>query len=163
MSEIDEALRRNDAFRKAFADAHLQRPPALGLAIVACMDARVEPLSCLGLAVGDAHVIRNAGGSIADAEIYALAISQRELGTEEVMVIQHTDCGLLGFEDADFVEALERETGSRPGWESRGFSDLEQSVRDSLLRIRDSPFIPKRDRVRGFVYDVATGGLGEVV
>jgi carbonic anhydrase len=132
------------------------------VAIVACMDARLNPYPILGLSIGDAHVIRNAGGVVTDDEIRSLAISQHLLGTEEIMLIHHTDCGMLTFNDDDFAQKLEQETGARPEWDARSFSDLEDSLRDSIRRIRASPFIPRKDEVRGFIYDVKTGRLSEV-
>jgi carbonic anhydrase len=135
--------------------------PARKLAVVACMDARLDPARILDLGHGDAHVIRNAGGVVSDDAIRSLAISQHELGTEEVVVIQHTDCGLLKLEDEKFAARLEQLTGQRPGWHAHAFDDLDESVRTSLCRIRDSPFIPSKS-VRGFVYDVDSGELLEV-
>jgi carbonic anhydrase len=162
MSAIDEFLENNQAFAESFDKGDLPLPPAKKVAIVACMDARLNPYPILGLAIGDAHVIRNAGGVITDDEIRSLAISQHLLGTEEVMLIHHTDCGMLTFSDQEFEEMLERESGERPEWGARSFSDLEQNVRDSIRRITESPFIPRKDEVRGFVYDVESGRLSEV-
>ena len=144
------------------ADKTLPAQPAKGLAVVACMDARLEPNRILGLEPGDAHVIRNAGGVVTDDEIRSLSISQHLLGTREIVLIQHTDCGMQKFTDEEFAERLERETGERPGWSPEAFSDLDQSVRESIERIRSSPFVPSTDSVRGFVYDVETGRLREV-
>jgi carbonic anhydrase len=126
------------------------------------MDARVSPYALLGLREGDAHVIRNAGGVVTDDEIRSLAISQRLLGTEEIMLIHHTDCGMLTFHDDDFKDQIEKETGIKPTWAAEAFSDLDQDVRQSVARIKASPFIPNKDHVRGFVYDVASGRLREV-
>jgi carbonic anhydrase len=126
------------------------------------MDARLNPYGLLGLHEGDAHVIRNAGGVITDDEIRSLAISQRLLGTEEIMLIHHTDCGMLTFHDDDFRHEVEQETGIKPEWAAESFDDLEGDVRQSIARVKASPFIPKKDQIRGFVYDVATGELGEV-
>jgi carbonic anhydrase len=162
MSAIDELLNNNEAFAESFDKADVALPPAKKVAIVACMDARLNPYPILGLSIGDAHVIRNAGGVITDDEIRSLAISQHLLGTEEIMLIHHTDCGMLTFSDDDFAQMLERETGQRPEWGARSFSDLEHSVRDSIRRIKESPFIPRKEAVRGFVYDVKTGRLSEV-
>jgi carbonic anhydrase len=162
MSAIDELLANNQAFAETFDKGDLPLPPAKKVAIVACMDARLNPYPILGLSIGDAHVIRNAGGVITDDEIRSLAISQHLLGTEEVMLIHHTECGMLTFSDQEFEEMLERESGVRPQWGAGSFSDLEQNVRDSIRRIRESPFIPHKDEVRGFVYDVKTGRLNEV-
>jgi carbonic anhydrase len=162
MSTTDELLKNNESFARSFEQGNLPLPPARKIAVVACMDARLNPYPILGLELGDAHVIRNAGGVITDDEIRSLAISQHLLGTEEIMLIHHTDCGMLTFNDQEFAEKLEGETGQRPQWEARSFADLDQDVRDSIQRIKDSSFIPRTDSVRGFVYDVKTGGLREV-
>jgi carbonic anhydrase len=146
---------------RTFDKGDLPLPPAKRIAIVACMDARLNPYPILGLELGDAHVIRNAGGVITDDEIRSLAISQHLLGTEEIMLIHHTDCGMLTFNDQEFADKLEAETGQRPPWEARSFPDLEQDVRDSVQRIKASPFIPHKDSVRGFIYDTKTGELRE--
>ena len=130
--------------------------------MVACMDARLDPARILGLEVGDAHVIRNAGGVITDDEIRSLAISQHLLGTEEIVLIHHTDCGMLKIDDEEFAQRMEDAAGERPHWRAHAFSDLEQNVRDSVRLIRESPFIPRTDRVRGFVYDVRSEELREV-
>jgi carbonic anhydrase len=126
------------------------------------MDARLDPARVLGIDIGDAHVIRNAGGVVTDDVIRSLAISQHHLGTEEIVLLHHTACGMQTFTDEDFADALERDTGQRPTWASRTFQDLEEDVRDSIRRIRESPFIPRRDSVRGFVYEVETGRVREV-
>jgi carbonic anhydrase len=162
MSTIDELVKNNDAFAEAFDQADLPMPPARKVAIVACMDARVNPYPMLGLSLGDAHVIRNAGGVVTDDEIRSLAISQHLLGTEEIMLIHHTDCGMLTFSDEEFQQMLEEHSGERPEWHAMDFSDLAEDVRDSIKRIKESPFIPKKDVVRGFVYDVKTGRVEEV-
>ena len=162
MSAIDELLKNNEAFGLSFDKGGLPLPPAKKVAIVACMDARLNPYPILGLEIGDAHVIRNAGGVITDDEIRSLAISQHLLGTEEIMLIHHTDCGMLTFNDEEFMQRLEGETGQCPDWDARSFPDLEEDVRDSIRRIRESPFIPRTDEVRGFVYEVETGKLREV-
>ncbi len=162
MSAIDEFLENNAAFAEAFDKGDLPLPPARKVAIVACMDARLNPYPILGLSIGDAHVIRNAGGVITDDEIRSLAISQHLLGTEEIMLIHHTDCGMLTFSDADFAQKLEDQTGQRPEWPARSFPDLEEDVRESIRLIKQSPFIARKDEVRGFVYDVKTGRLAEV-
>jgi carbonic anhydrase len=140
----------------------LSAAPAKKLAVLACMDARLDPAKVLGLQEGDAHVIRNAGGVVTDEEIRSLAISQHLLGTEEIVLIHHTDCGLLGLDDEDFAQRLEREAGRRPPFDAHGFDDLEADVQTSVERIRSSPFIPRTDKVRGFVYEVETGNLREV-
>ena len=162
MSTTDELLKNNESFAQGFDQGDLALPPAKKIAIVACMDARLNPYPILGLSLGDAHVIRNAGGVVTDDEIRSLAISQHLLGTEEIMLIHHTDCGMLTFSDEEFADKLEAETGQRPQWEARSFPDLDQDVRDSIKRIKDSPFVPRKDSVRGFVYDTGTGELREV-
>ena len=162
MSTTDDLLKNNESFVQSFDKGDLPLPPARKIAIVACMDARLNPYPILGLELGDAHVIRNAGGVITDDEIRSLAISQHLLGTEEIMLIHHTDCGMLTFNDEEFFTKLEEETGQRPDWDAHSFPDLDQDVRDSIQRIKDSPFIPRTDSVRGFVYAVETGELREV-
>jgi carbonic anhydrase len=162
LSAIDEFLKNNEAFAEGFDKGDLPLPPARKVAIVACMDARLNPYPILGLTIGDAHVIRNAGGVITDDEIRSLAISQHLLGTEEIMLIHHTDCGMLTFSDMEFEQMLEQEAGQRPEWAPRSFPDLEEDVRDSIQRITESPFIPRKDEVRGFIYDVKTGRIHEV-
>jgi carbonic anhydrase len=136
--------------------------PRRKLAVLACMDARLDPARLLGLEEGDAHVIRNAGGVVTDDALRSLAISQNLLGTEGIVLIHHTDCGMLTFTDEEFADRLERETGSRPEWRAHAFPDLEQSVRDGIELIRASPFVPRTGSVRGFVYEVETGRLREV-
>jgi len=162
MTTTDQLLKNNERFAQGFDGGDLPLPPAKKIAIVACMDARLNPYPILGLELGDAHVIRNAGGVITDDEIRSLAISQHLLGTEEIMLIHHTDCGMLTFSDGEFADRLEAETGERPQWEARSFPDLDQDLRDSMTRIKESPFIPNKDSVRGFVYDVRSGALREV-
>jgi carbonic anhydrase len=163
MSTTDELLKNNEAYAAGFRLAGLPPPPRRKVAIVSCMDARLIPTEMLGLGEGDAHVIRNAGGVITDDEIRSLAISQHELGTEEVLLIHHTDCGLLKITDEEFQDRLEAEAGRRPEWHSGAFKDLDTSVRDSIRAVTESPFIPRKHSVRGFVYDVETGRLREVV
>jgi len=158
----DELLRNAEQYAADFDKGDLAMPPAKRVAVLACMDARVNPFGILGLTEGDAHVIRNAGGVVTDDEIRSLAISQRLLGTEEVILIHHTDCGMLTFEDADFRAHIQEETGIKPSWSCETFSNLEDDVRQSIARIKSSPFIPNKDSVRGFVYDVHTGRLDEV-
>ena len=136
--------------------------PRRKLAVLACMDARLDPARALGLEDGDAHVIRNAGGVVTDDALRSLAISQNLLGTEEIVLIHHTDCGMLTFTDEEFADRLESETGQRPEWRAHAFSDLDEDVRDGIERIRSSPFVPRTDKVRGFVYEVETGRLREV-
>ena len=161
MSVTDELLSNNARYAETFAGP-LPLPPARGVAVVACMDARLNVYGILGLNEGDAHVIRNAGGVITDDEIRSLAISQRLLGTSEIILIHHTDCGMLTFTDDGFKEAIRAETGLRPPWAAEAFSDVVDDVRQSLARIENSPFIPVKDSVRGFVFDVVTGRLDEV-
>jgi carbonic anhydrase len=162
MSAIDQLLENAERYADGFDKGDLPLPPAKGVAIVACMDARLNPAGLLGLSEGDAHVIRNAGGVITDDEIRSLAISQRLLGTEEIMLIHHTDCGMLTFEDDEFRRQVQQETGIKPAWAAESFGDLEEDVRQSIARIEASPFIPNKDQVRGFVYDVESGRLDEV-
>jgi carbonic anhydrase len=162
MPTIDELVDNAKAYADDFNRGELPLPPAKRVAIVACMDARLNPYGLLGLAEGDAHVIRNAGGVITDDEIRSLAISQRLLGTEEIMLIHHTDCGMLTFDDDEFRRQLQDETGIKPEWPAETFSDLDEDVRQSIARIKASPFIPRKDQIRGFVYDVHSGGLREV-
>ena len=163
MAVLDDVLAANDAYASDFGDkGSLALPPARGFAILTCMDARLDPAKYAGLSEGDAHVIRNAGGVITDDEIRSLAISQRLLGTEEIMVIHHTDCGMLTFTDDDFKRQIQEETGMKPQWPVEAFADLDEDVRQSVARIKTNPFIPKKDAVRGFVYEVETGLLREV-
>jgi carbonic anhydrase len=162
MSHTDELLRNAEKYAATFDKRKLPLPPAKKVAVVACMDARIVPSRLLGIHEGDAHVIRNAGGVITDDEIRSLAISQRLLGTEEIILIHHTDCGMLTFTDDDFKRSIEEETGIRPTWSVETFSNLEDDVRQSMARIEASPFIPRKDSVRGFIYDVEDGSLREV-
>ncbi len=162
MSVIDEYLGKNAEYAAEFSKGRLPIPPAKKLAIVACMDARLETGALLGLAEGDAHVIRNAGGVVTDDVIRSLTISQRLLGTREVMLIHHTDCGMLTFTDAELKEAIQKDTGIRPPFALDTFSDLEEDVRQSIARIKASPFVVHKDSIRGFVYEVETGRLREV-
>ncbi len=147
---------------RASTGATLPLPPAKGVAVVACMDARLNPYGMLGLQEGDAHVIRNAGGVITADELRSLAISQRLLGTEEIILIHHTDCGMLTFTDDEFKAAIQAEVGIRPSWAAEAFADIEGDVRQSIRRILADPFIPVKESVRGFVYEVETGKLREV-
>jgi carbonic anhydrase len=162
MPTIDELVKNAKAYASSFDRGELPLPPAKRVAVVACMDARLNPYGLLGLQEGDAHVIRNAGGVITDDEIRSLAISQRLLGTEEVMLIHHTDCGMLTFGDDDFRRQVQNDTGIKPEWAAETFNDLDEDVRQSIARIKASPFIPRKDQIRGFVYDVHTGELSEV-
>jgi carbonic anhydrase len=158
----DELLDNNKRYAAGFEKSDLAGAPAKKVAVVACMDARLIPTRVLGLEEGDAHVIRNAGGVITDDAIRSLSISQHLLGTEEIVLIQHTDCGLLTFTDEEFKQRLEQDTGERPNWHSGAFEDLESNVRASMQKVADSPFVPRKDSVRGFVYEVETGRLREV-
>ncbi len=162
MSVTDELLANNERYAADFDKGDLPLPPGKKVAVVACMDARLVPTRVLGLEEGDAHVISNAGGVITDDEIRSLAISQHLLGTEEVILIHHTDCGMLTFTDEQFKQQLQDATGEKPTWEAEAFSDLEGDVRQSLERVAASPFIPNKDSIRGFVYEVETGKLREV-
>jgi carbonic anhydrase len=162
MSTTDELLGNAERYAEAFDKGDLPMPPAKRIAVVACMDARLNPYGLLGLSEGDAHIIRNAGGVVTDDEIRSLAISQRLLGTEEIVLIHHTDCGMLTFKDDDFRLQIQKDTGIKPEWAAEAFDDLEEDVRQSIARIKASPFIPKKDQIRGFVYDVETGRLTEV-
>jgi carbonic anhydrase len=161
MSSTDEVLTNAEQYASSFDKGDLPMPPGRKLAVVACMDARLIPTKVLGLEEGDAHVIRNAGGVVTDDAIRSLAISQRLLGTEEIILIHHTDCGMLTFNDEDFKRSIQEETGVKPTWAAEAFSDLEADVRQSIARIKASPFIPSKN-VRGFVYEVETGNLREV-
>ena len=162
MSVTDELLANADRYAQQFDKGDLPLPPAKKVAVVACMDARLDPQKVLGLGEGDAHVIRNAGGVVTDDEIRSLAISQTLLGTDEIILIHHTDCGMLTFTDEQFSDKLESETGKRPEWNANCFDDLEGDVRESIAKIRSSPFIPNKGSIRGFVYDVQTGRLNEI-
>ena len=162
MTVTDELLTNAERYAAGFTKGDLPLPPAKQIAIVACMDARLNPYGVLGLTEGDAHVIRNAGGVITADQLRSLAISQRLLGTEEIILIHHTDCGMLTFTDDQFKNDIQADTGLRPPWAAEAFGDLDEDVRQSIGRIKADPFIPRKDSVRGFVYDVATGGLREV-
>jgi carbonic anhydrase len=162
VSVTDELLANNEKYVAEFGGkGELPLPPGKKVAVLACMDARLNVYGALGLAEGDAHVIRNAGGVVTDDEIRSLAISQRLLGTEEIILIHHTDCGMLTFTDDAFKRAIQDETGIKPEWAAEAFGDLEEDVRQSIARIKASPFIPRK-AVRGFVYEVETGRLREV-
>jgi carbonic anhydrase len=161
MSATDELLANNQRYAETFSGP-LPLPPSRGVAVIACMDARLNVYAILGLADGEAHVIRNAGGVVTDDEIRSLAISQRLLGTREIILIHHTDCGMLTFSDDDFKAAIQTDTGIKPPWAAEAFGDLELDVLQSIARINVSPFVPHTDAVRGFVFDVATGKLNEV-
>jgi carbonic anhydrase len=162
MSVTDELLANNARYTETFTGP-LPLPPSKHVAVVACMDARLNVYGILGLNDGEAHVIRNAGGVVTDDEIRSLAISQRLLGTEEIILIHHTDCGMLTFTDDEFKKGIQDETGIKPEWAAESFNDLDADVRQSIARIKANPFVPKTDSIRGFVFDVATGKLNEVV
>jgi carbonic anhydrase len=162
MSATDELLANNESYAAAFDTGELPAPPARKIAVVTCMDARLNVYAMLGLQEGEAHVIRNAGGAVTDDAIRSLAISQRLLGTEEIVLIHHTGCGMLSFTDDEFRAQVEQDTGIRPAWAAEAFADLENDVRQSIARIKASPFLPHTDAVRGFVYEVENGRLREV-
>ena len=157
----DQYLANNENYAKTFTGP-LPLPPSKHVAVVACMDARLDVYRILGLQDGEAHVIRNAGGVVTDDEIRSLTISQRLLGTTEIILIHHTDCGMLTFVDDEFKRAIQDETGVKPAWSAEAFPDVEEDVRQSISRIKNSPFITKTTSLRGFVFDVATGRLNEV-
>jgi carbonic anhydrase len=161
MSVTDQLLENNARYAARFGGP-LPLPPAKHVAVLACMDARLDVHDLLGLDEGDAHVIRNAGGVATDDAIRSLAISQRLLGTEEIVLIHHTDCGMLTFTDDEFKATIQQDTGIKPAWAAESFSDLDEDVRQSIARIKASPFIPHTEQVRGFVFDVANGSLTEV-
>jgi carbonic anhydrase len=162
MSVTDELLQNNAAYAESFDKGDLPLPPARGVAVVACMDARLDVHKILGLEEGDAHIIRNAGGVITDDEIRSLAISQRLLGTREIILIHHTDCGMLTFSDDELKAQIQDDVGMKPHFALESFSDLEEDVRQSMRRIQASLFIPHKESVRGFIYEVETGRLREV-
>jgi carbonic anhydrase len=162
LSTTDELLRNNESYVRSFDKGSLPLPPAKHLAVLACMDARLDVHKILGLREGDAHVIRNAGGVATDDAIRSLVISQRLLGTKEIVLIHHTDCGMLTFKDDEVKRQIEADTGIRPAFALEAFPDLEDDVRQSIARIQASPFIPNKSSVRGFVYDVRTGKLNEI-
>jgi carbonic anhydrase len=162
MSATSQLLHRNETYAADFDHAGLEAPPRLKVAIVTCMDARIDPARVFGFEPGDAHVIRNAGGVVTDDVLRSLSISQNHLGTLEIIVVQHTRCGLLTFTDEAFGDQLERETGARPPWAALTFTDLENAVRDGVNRIRTDPFIPRTADVSGFVYEVETGRVRPV-
>ena len=162
MTVTDQLLANNDSYAAVFAKGDLPLPPAKKVAVVACMDARLDPARALGLEEGDAHVIRNAGGVVSDDAIRSLAISQRLLGTEEIILIHHTDYGMLTFSDDEVKAQIHEDTGIRPTFALEAFVDLDDDIRQSIARIQASPFIPNKSSVRGFVYDVRTGRLNEI-
>ena len=162
MSMIDEVLERNARYAESFDTGGPHTRLKCRLAVVACMDARLDTHRLLGLTEGDAHVIRNAGGVVSDDVVRSLVVSQRLLGTREILLVHHTDCGMLEFRDDAVKDAIEADTGLRPPFALEAFSDLERDVRQSISRIQANPFIPYKDRIRGFIYDCATGRLNEV-
>lgn len=162
MSVTSELFNNNESYARTFKKGDLPLPPALHIAVLACMDARLDVHKILGLEEGDAHVIRNAGGVATDDAIRSLVISQRLLGTDEIVLIHHTDCGMLTFQDDEVKRQIAAEVGIRPAFALEAFADLEGDVRQSIARILASPFIPNKSSVRGFVYDVKTGRLNEV-
>ena len=161
MSATEEYLENNARFAKTF-DGSLPAEPSKQITVIACMDARMDIHAMLGLADGEAHVIRNAGGVVTDDAIRSLAISQRLLGTREIILIHHTGCGMLTFTDDDFRRSIQADTGIKPAWAAETFTDLDEDVRQSIARIKANPFVPHTDAVRGFVFDVDTGLLREV-
>ncbi len=162
MSGIDRLLENNERYASGFDKGDLPMPPAQHIAVVACMDARLDTHRLLGIGEGDAHLIRNAGGVVTEDVIRSLAISQRLLGTREIMLIHHTDCGMLTFRDDELKAQILADTGLRPSFAFEAFPDPDDDVRQSIARIQASPFVPERGQVRGFVYEVETGRLREV-
>jgi len=162
VSVTDELLANAERYAATFDKGSLPLPPAKQVAVVACMDARLNPYGMLGLSEGDAHVIRNAGGVITQSELRSLAISQRLLGTKEIVLIHHTECGMLTFTDDEFRAQILADTGIEPAWTAEAFDDLDTDIKQSIARIQAEPSIPLKDSIRGFVYDVATGRLREV-
>jgi carbonic anhydrase len=162
MSVTDELLQNAERYAASFDKGDLPLPPARHVAVLACMDARLNPYGLLGLTEGDAHVIRNAGGVVTADELRSLAISQRLLGTTEIILIHHTGCGMLTFTDDEFKAGIQAELGVKPSWAAESFTDVDEDVRQSVRRILEDPFIPVKDSVRGFVYEVETGRLREV-
>ncbi len=162
MSVTDQLLEHNDDHARDFSTGDLPMPPGKNVAVVACMDARLNVYAVLGLNAGEAHVIRNAGGVVTDDVIRSLLISQRLLGTREIVLIHHTDCGMLTFQDDDVKAAVQSDTGLKPPFALEAFGDLDTDIRQSIARIKASPFVPNKDSIRGFVYDVSTGKLREV-
>lgn len=163
MTVTDDLLANGERYAETFEGGSLPMPPAKRVAVLACMDARINPYGLLGLSEGDAHVIRNAGGVVTEDAIRSLAISQRLLGTEEIILIHHSDCGMLTFKDDEFRREIQRDTGIRPGWAAEAFDDPDEDVRQSIARLKVSAFIPHKEHIRGFVYDVKTGRLNEVL
>ena len=162
MTVTDELLANNATYAASFAKGDLPSPPARKVAVLACMDARLDPARALGLEEGDAHVIRNAGGVVTDDALRSLVISQRLLGTEEIVLLHHTDCGMTTFTDDELQRRIAEEAGAQPPFAFEAFSDLDDSVRQSIARLKASPFLARTDRIRGFVYEVESGKLREV-
>jgi carbonic anhydrase len=162
MSSTDRLIDNARTYAADFDKGDLPLPPGRKVAVLACMDARLDPARVLGLEEGDAHVIRNAGGVVDEDAIRSLAISQNLLGTEEIVLIHHTDCGMLTFTDEELAAKLREETGEQPDWSAHAFPDLEQDFREGIETIRQSPFVPRTGSVRGFVYEVESGALREV-
>ncbi|MFD9681041.1 beta-class carbonic anhydrase [Rhodococcus sp. NPDC059969] len=162
MTVTDEYLQNNAVYAEQFTGP-LPLPPSRHVAVLACMDARIDVYRVLGIKEGESHVIRNAGGVVTDDEIRSLAISQRLLGTTEIILIHHTDCGMLTFTDDDFKRSIQDEIGIKPNWAAESFPDIDEDVRQSLKRVENSPFITATTSLRGFVFDVATGKLNEVL
>jgi carbonic anhydrase len=162
MTESDELLENARAYAERFDKQDLSMLPSKRVAVLACMDTRLIPSRILGLNEGEAHILRNAGGVVTDDAIRSLSLSQNVLGTEEIILLHHTECGMLNLTDEEYANRMEAETGERPTWSAHAFSDVEQSVRDSIARLMKSPFIPKKHSIRGFVFDVKTGELREV-
>jgi carbonic anhydrase len=163
MTETDGLLENARDYAERFDKSDLSMLPAKRVAVLACMDTRLIPSRVLGLNEGEAHILRNAGGVVTDDAIRSLSLSQNLLGTEEIILLHHTECGMLTFTDDEYADRMEAETGERPGWRAHAFSDLEQNLRESIALLRETPFIPKKDSIRGFVFDVKTGELTEVV
>lgn len=162
MSPIERLLEHAQKYATSFSEETLSPVPRAGVAVVACMDARIDVFRILGLSVGDAHILRNAGGTVTDDTIRSLAISQRKLKTREIILVHHTDCGMLTLIDDEFAAEIEQETGTRPSWRARAFTDLADDLRRSVQYIRDSPAVPHRDRIAACIYDVSTGELQQI-
>jgi len=162
MTETERLLDNARVYAERFEGSELSVMPSKRVAVLACMDTRLIPSRILGLNEGEAHILRNAGGVVTDDAIRSLSLSQNLLGTEEIILLHHTECGMLGITDEEYAERMEAETGERPEWSAHAFSDLEGSVRAAIARLRESPFIPKKDSIRGFIFDVKTGELSEI-
>jgi len=162
MTETDGLLKHARDYAERFDKQDLSMMPSKRVAVLACMDTRLIPSRILGLNEGEAHILRNAGGTVTDDAIRSLSLSQNLLGTEEIILLHHTECGMLGITDEEYADRMEAETGERPEWSAHAFSDLEQDLRDSMARLRESPFIPRKDSIRGFIFDVKTAELREV-